>query len=301
MCNGSVPCDIKLFLAADRLNADTAVAAVADLLCGGFDIVCGGCIGSAGVVLGLIIDGCFHFDEIKHIVDLAAAGHCCGAAVDRDVPDADRDHVLFGRLDVEILTLGERADAVVNVVENVDVLVVVGGNQCVHALCCLSLDGILREDDEVCRLIGIEVDDLRRLEIADFRGEDLLHFARVRRQTERAADRQAEFICEHCADRVELRQSGKIRARRSDDVIARLHICFELVDVLRVVLIDKVDDEFAGLRLRGVCLQEPCFGIELQIRDREVRFLCRGCLQRHRIGQSTCRGFLGFLCEEFCK
>ncbi len=82
----------------------------------------------------LVLDRHFQLDEIEHVVDLIAAGQGRGVSVDRDILHADGDDVILGRTDVEIVALFQRTDAVVDVVENIDILIVVCGDKRVDAV-----------------------------------------------------------------------------------------------------------------------------------------------------------------------
>ncbi len=189
-------------------------------------------------------------DKIKHIVDLAGARDRGSVAVDHDFLNIRRNDVILGRLDIEILSFFQRSDALVNVIEHINILIVICGNQNIAFLCCLRTDSVLRKHDEVRVLVLVKIDDLRLLKIRCIFLFDLLNCAVVGSELKRLAKRQTRSAGQYGSDREARRKLRNIRTECAVYIFARRSIKFDAVYICRAVLVDKRNEQLCSLALR---------------------------------------------------
>ena len=183
------------------------------------------------------------------------------------------------RLDIEKLSLLQRADCLINLIEDIDILIVVRGNQRIAVFRRYTHHRSGRKHREVRRFAVIVIDDLLSLEIIDILGEDLLHGAGIGFHCKFLTERHAETVRQPCGD-PEIR--GKLRRIRSQlglNILSRSDLRLKPVHMRGIVLVREFDRELLCIGLRADDAHRTGLPVKLQTRDRIGR-IRGGCLQR---------------------
>ena len=150
-------------------------------------------------------------------------------------------------------------------IEHIDILIVVSGNENVVFIGRLCTDGVLGKHDEVRRFVLIKVDDLLLCKIRGSFCNNLLHFTVVGLDLKCFAQRQTRSAGQPCTDREVFRKQRSVCTECAVYIFARRHIISDAVNIRRIILVDKRDKQLCRLALRRSHLNDAGLTVKIQI------------------------------------